>query len=285
MEPQIALCSAQQALVTRRLATPDRPLQHVFSGNRVLRQITGLLAVAMITGCTDWPPTQMYQPADLPGDRRQVHRWISRFLEVDVATARRILDERLDTNANQLKPLVHRMGEFIPCQVHHRSGVGYVRCIRRYYDTDSRTMAYESLYIAEPPPAEALQSVIAFFDEPIRPLARNFIERFAGSGEEMEGMAGHFTFSDWPLASEFNAGTEESFGGWLNAKLLYIALNGDSVFVRMNGSTAWHVLETDEIIPIAQSFAEFITIYADFRGSHETFDSWSYRDYFHDKTK
>src|SRR5690554_1114776 len=106
----------------------------------------------MITGCGEWPPTQMYQSAGTPADIGKVDPWIARFSRGDVASGRRILDERLATDLDQLLPLVRRMDDFIPCQVHHQSGIGYVRCVRRYYDAERRAIAYQSLFIAEPLP-------------------------------------------------------------------------------------------------------------------------------------
>ena len=56
-------------------------------------------------------------------------------------------------------------------------------------------------------------------------------------------------------------------------------MNGDSVFIKPDGSTAWHAIETDDMIPIAATLEEFIAIYADFRNTHDVFDSWAYRQF------
>ena len=117
-----------------------------------------------------------------------------------------------------------------------------------------------------------------------KPGIGTFLLRFAGSGEEMEGTSGQFTFRHWPSASAFVSHDNVSLGDWRDARLFYSAMNGDSVFIKPDGSTAWHVLETNAMIPIASSLEEFIAIYADFRNTHEVFDSWAYRQ-FRDKDR
>ena len=105
------------------------------------------------------------------------------------------------------------------------------------------------------------------------------MQRFAGSGEEMEGMAGQFTFRNWPTASDFGPRNDDSFGDWRDAKLFCAAVNGDSVFIKPDGSTAWHVMETDDMITISATLEQFIATYADFRNTHGVFDSWAYREF------
>jgi len=122
-----------------------------------------------------------------------------------------------------------------------------------------------------------------YFDESVRPLAEAFFQRFAGSGEEIEGTAGQFTFQNWPTASGLGSRNDRSFGEWRDAKLFYAATNGDFVFIKPDGSTAWHVMETNDLIAIASTLAEFIAIYADFRKSHDVFDSWAYREFKKDR--
>ena len=157
--------------------------------------------------------------------------------------------------------------------------------MRQYTDKETGRVGYDAVYIAQPLATETLNSKVIFFDNKVRPLLNAFLSRFAGSGEEMQGTAGHFTFSVWPKASEYGSRDENSFDDWKHARLFYAATNGDSVFIKPDGSTAWHVLETDEFIPIAGTFDKFIDIYADFRGSHDVFDSWAYREYRENRTK
>ena len=97
--------------------------------------------------------------------------------------------------------------------------------------------------------------------------------------------AGQFAYNDWPTAEEFGYRDKSSLGDWVEATLFYHSVNGDAVFIKPNGTTAWRVMETDETIPLASTFAEFVELYAAFRGTHEVFDSWAYREFKNGRTK
>jgi len=243
----------------------------------VLRTLILPLTLTLLMGCNDWPPEKMYPSVAVPANTEDVDPWIKKLLHSDVASATNLLNARISSDSVGLEPLVRRMSEFVPCQVSFSSGVGYLRCTRRYKDVTSGQYMYDALYIAQPMPDQLLRSRLDYFDQSVRPLAKTFLLRFAGSGEEMEGTAGHFTFLHWPTASDFGSRNDESFGDWRDARLFYAAMNGDSVFIKPDGSTAWHVIETDAMIPIASTLEEFIRIYADFRTTHAVFDSWAYR--------
>lgn len=90
----------------------------------------------------------------------------------------------------------------------------------------------------QPLPSQTLKTRLEYFEESIRPLTEAFFDRFAGSGEEMEGTAGQFTDRHWPTASDFGARNAGSFGDWRDARLLYAATKEDSVFIKPHGSTA-----------------------------------------------
>jgi hypothetical protein len=240
----------------------------------------------LLMGCTDWPPEKMSAPAKVPSNIDDVDPWIAKLLESDVATATAILTKRLATDDASIEPLVGQMLEYVPCQVSFSSGIGYLRCLRRYWDMESGQYLYDRIYIAQPLSEELLQSRLDYFDPSVRPLAKTFMQRFAGSGEEMEGMAGQFTYFIWPSASGFGSRNDDSFGDWRDARLFYAGMNGDSVFIKPDGSTAWHVMETNDIIPIATTLEQFIAIYSDFRKTHDVFDSWAYRKFKNqDRTK
>ncbi len=241
--------------------------------------------LALFVGCSDWPPVKMFSPVDVPKNSAVIDPWIAKLLNSNVESARKMLDARLHSDNPRLAPLVKELSEFVPCQVAFSSGVGYLRCVRRYKNRSSGQPNYDVLFIAQPLSSQTLKSRLEYFEESIRPLMEAFLDRFAGSGEEMEGTAGQFTYRHWSTASDFGARNAESFGDWRDAKLLYAAMNGDSVFIKPDGSTAWHTLETDEMIPIASTLEQFIEVYADFRKTHGIFDSWSYREFQKVRTK
>ncbi|XZE18280.1 hypothetical protein SH449x_003568 [Pirellulaceae bacterium SH449] len=252
--------------------------------NLMMNRWTLLLTAVVMLGCNQWPPQSMYAPSNVPADREEIDPWTSALLDVDVPTATRLLGERLKSDDPKLSPLVKRMAEFIPVQVAFASGRGHVRCVRQYVDAKSNNPQYDAIYIARPPAKELVMTRIEFFDDSLRTTMSEFLERFAGSGEEIE-MAGQFAYDHWPTAEEFGYAEESSLGDWKEATLLYHAMNGDAVFIKPNGATAWRVLETDETIPLATTFTEFIELYADFRGTHEVFDSWAYREFKEGRTK
>lgn len=228
--------------------------------------------------CTHWPPGEMLPPSNLPTDADAIDPWIAGFLGIDVETAKQLIAKRLQTGEPDLIPLVNRLAEYVPYQVMFSDGIGYVRCVRRsVIRTDE---VFESIYIAQPLPPEKLNKRLGQFEDSVRPLIMEFLSRFAGCGEEMEGeMAGQFCLLNAPHASDFNARDDDSYGKWKDGLLLYAAMNGDSVFVDVHGATAWHVIETDEIVPIAEQFGSFLKDHADFRATSDAFDSWTWREF------
>ena len=230
-------------------------------------------------GCDDWPPKKLYPPDAVPTNSADIDPWIGKLLNSDVASATKILHERISSDTMGLEPLERLFSEFVPCQVSFSSGTGYLRCMRRHKDIASGQYMVDVCYIAQPIPDRLLRSRLDHIDHSVRPLAEAFFLRFAGAGEEMEGTSGQFTYSHWPKASSFGTRDDASFNDWRDARLFYAAMNGDSVFIKPDGSTAWHVLETNAMIPIASTLEEFIRIYADFRNTHDVFDSWAYREF------
>jgi len=252
----------------------------------VIRFLVLLLVVSSV-GCADenWPPQKMFAPVEIPSQKASIHPWVAELLKMDAGEARKHLNDRLACRSPELFPLIQTMEDFVPVQVAFSSDVGYLRCVRKYKDQSTRQTVYDDVYIAQPLPEDRLESRVAYFDRDVQTLARELLKRFAGSGEEMEGTAGQFTLHHWPSASDFNSRDTNSYGDWREAKLLYAATNGDSVFIKPNGATAWHTLETDEMSPIANTLEEFIQDYADFRKTHEVFDSWAYRKFQSDRAK
>ncbi len=189
----------------------------------IMHRLTLLLIAIVMLGCNQWPPKRMYAPSNVPANREEIDPWTSSLLNVDVQTANRLVGERLKSDDPKLAPLVKRMAGFIPVQVAFASERGHVRCVRQYLDAKSNTPQYDAIYIARPPAKEVVLKRIEFFDESLRSTMSGFLERFAGSGEEIE-MAGQFAYDDWPTAEEFGYAEESSLGDWKEATLLYHAI-------------------------------------------------------------
>ena len=253
--------------------------------NLMMNRWTLLLLPIIMLGCNQGPPKAMYPPANVPSNLAKIDPWISSLLSADVSNATRIVAERLNTHDPQLLPLVKRMAEFTPCQVAFASKRGHVRCVRQYVDAQTKKTLYDAIYIVQPLGKDEIQKRVDFFDESLRSTMAEFLMRFGGSGEETADAAGQFAYNHWPTAEEFGYADINSLGKWKEATLLYHSMNGDAVFIKPNGATAWRVLETDETIPLATTFAEFVELYAAFRGTNEAFDSWAYRDFKEGRTK
>lgn len=238
-------------------------------------------------GCAveKWRPEKMFAAIDVPAEKSSVHPWMAGLLASNVPEAQRHLNERLACDHPELVPIIKMMEGYVPVQMVFSSSIGYLRCVRKYDDHATHKSEYDVLYVAQPLSSEVLESRVTYFDRDVQSLARELLKRFAGSGEQMEESSGQFTFKHWPSADAFNSREDNSFGDWRDAKLLYAAMNGDSVFIKPNGATAWHTLETDEITPIANTLGDFIETYADFRKTHEVFDSWNYRKYQSERAK
>ena len=242
-------------------------------------RILVLLLLVSSVGCAEdqWPPQKMLAPVEIPSQKSSIDPWVAELLKMDVAEARKHLNDRLACKSSELSPLIQGMEDYVPVQVVFNLDVGYLRCVRSYKDQSTLHAAYDVVYIAQPLPEDRLESRVAYFNRDVQSLARELLKRFAGSGEEMEGNAGQFAWRHWPSASDFNSRDANSYRDWRDSKVLYAATNGDMVFIKPTGATAWHALETDEMTPIANTLEEFIQIYADFRKTHEIFDSWAYR--------
>lgn len=238
------------------------------------------MVVISTVGCSSsWPPQEMYAPEGVPKNVESIDPWIASLMNANVSKATGIVNERLKSGDAQLAPIVNLMSKFTPCQVAFSSQRGHVRCVWQYLDVSSNQTQYEAFYLVQPLDAEKLEARVAFFEEGLRPTMSEFLSRFAGSGEEMIGTAGQFSYDSWPTVEEYGYADKSSLGTWKDATLFYHSINGDTVFINPSGATAWRVLETNETIPIATTFAEFIKLYAGIRATYVTFDSWTYRDF------
>lgn len=241
-----------------------------------------LLAVATLLfffGCSNEPPKTMLPAIAVPEDRTTIHPWIAELLDADVGGVTSALEKRMSVQSvDELQPLNSVLRTFVPCRIEFSRGIGYVLCVKRKAGGRPTDDVTDQLYIAQPLPEDVIQQRVAYFEESTRPLMAEFTRRFAGCGEEMEGHAGQFVMMHDAKASDIAYYEPEELGKWRDARLLYCARNGDSVFINRSGGTAWHVFETNEIVPLFDTFPEFIKHYAEFRKLPEVFDSWASRD-------
>ena len=233
----------------------------------------------LLAGCSGNPPKSMLSAIGVPDDPTTIHPWIAEMLESDVAGVTSAIQKRMSSDSSKhTVPLSELVADFVPRRIVYSEGIGYVFCVKRLSLGRSTIDVTDQLYIAQPLSEDAIRDRVAFFEEPIRLLMTEFYRKFAGCGEEKEGIAGQFVMSHFAKASDIAYYETEKLGKWKNGRLLYIARNGDSVFIDSSGATAWHVLETNELVPLFRSFPAFIEHYAKFRRSAKVFDSWESRE-------
>lgn len=243
-----------------------------------LRLLT-VAALLFFTGCSQEPPKTMLPAIAVPEDSTTIHPWLAELLEADVGEVTSALEKRMSVQSvNDIEPLASVLRTFVPCRIEFSRGIGYVLCVKRKTGGRPTGDVTDQLYFAQPLPEDVIQERVAYFEESTRPLMAEFTRRFAGCGEEMEGHAGQFVMMHDAKASDIAYYEPEKLGEWRDARLLYSARNGDSVFINKSGGTAWHVFETNEIAPLFDTFPEFIKHYAEFRKSPEVFDSWASRE-------
>jgi hypothetical protein len=215
----------------------------------------------------------MLPPHSLPDDRARIHPWIARLLGQDADFIASEIRKRLSTPpVPETACLLARIDQFVPIQIEFSEGIGYVRCLRRAADGIPTEDVADEIYIAQPLPDEVLKHHVEFFHESVRPLMNDFLSKYAGCGE----VAGQFMMDEAsPADIEFYA----RGSNWEVSQRLYAARNSDSVFVNRQGATAWHVFEMHAIVPLFDSFSEFIRHYAAFRAIPEVFDSWTSREF------
>lgn len=175
--------------------------------------------------------------------------------------------------------MVALVRSFVPRRIEFSDSAGYVLCVKSAPGGRDTGGMSNHLYIAQPLPQEVVAERVRYFNEPLQAMMGDFISRFAGCGEEMEGHAGQFVLFHDAAAKDVVYYEPETLGDWVDASLLYSASNGDSVLVNRAGGTAWHVMETNEIVPLFDRFAEFVKHYADFRSTSGRFDSWASREF------
>ncbi len=215
----------------------------------------------------------MLPPKNSPADSSISHPWIARLLNADASAAATAIRKRIvDASAfDSTTPLANWLADYKPRQIVFNRSIGYVACIKIENDT-----VVDMIYIPQPLSESKIAERVSYFHNEIRPLMTDFYKRYAGVGQEMEGVSGQFSFNHFPTAEDLAHYEPEKLGDWKTARLFYSAQNGDSVFINQNGATAWHVLETNQLIPLFDDFSGFINHFVGFRTSeNDTFDSWS----------
>jgi hypothetical protein len=107
---------------------------------------------------------------------------------------------------------------------------------------------------------------------------RRFFERYAGFGDEMSGHSGQFMWDDESFEN-FNWEDTPEVRPWTKARVLYVALNGDTILISQSGETVWHVFDSNEIVHIADNFPTFVTLYSEFLSGPIELDAYTWQDF------
>ncbi|MFN0020827.1 MAG: hypothetical protein ACKVP0_21415 [Pirellulaceae bacterium] len=267
--------------IVRLVANGECTSKQLRSVSNMIRISNSILIILLSAcGCSNTPPTSMLAPQGIPADRSQLHPWIAGLMDKDVADVAAAIESRLQENSSpEMMPLIELAADFAPCRIECSNEYGYILCVRRASRGRPTGDVTDQLYYAQPLAEVEIVRRVDYFDESLRPLIREFLSKFSGCGEEKEGFAGQFVLAHDASAAEIAHYEPKKLGDWKDSRLLYAARNGDSVFINKHGETAWHVLETNEVVPLFDSFPEFIRHYASFRATSEVFDSWASRDF------
>lgn len=219
----------------------------------------------------------MLPPKNVPTDSSTIHPWIFELLNADKEFVTIAIRKRIEGHPlfESTAPLSNWIVKYQPRQIVFRGLTGYVGCIKIENDA-----IVDMIYLPQPLSKREIAERVSYFRDDVQPLMTDFFTRFSGIGQEMEGVAGQFSFRHFPSASEFAYYEPERLGEWKSSRLFYSAQNGDSIFVNGHGATAWFVRETSDLIPMFDELAGFINHFVGFRtAGTDIFDSWSSRKF------
>ena len=233
-------------------------------------------------GCTRSVPNatqtlgSMQPPKNTPADSSKIHPWVAGLLNADTDAATTAIHDRMtDDTFGPTLLLANWIAGYTPRQIVFNGSVGYVACIKIENDA-----IVDMIYIPQPLDDPDVRERVAFFDDDVQPLMTAFYKQFAGVGQEMEGVGGQFSLNHFPSAADIANYEPEKLGVWKTSRLFYSAQNGDSVFINKAGATAWHAMETNELVPLFDELAGFTTHFVQFRSAKtDIFDSWSSREF------
>lgn len=208
---------------------------------------------------------------------------------MNVQQATQHLEQRLGKCGDELEPLNKVVREFVPYQCAFsklfRVGanqtdeiIGHVRLVRHRPSGQTAKDQWRAVYLAQPLPQKAIDSRVMYFEESIRSLMHRFFERYAGFGDQMTGQSGQFMWDDESFEN-FNWEDTPAVRPWIQAKVLYVAMNGDTILILPSGKTAWHVFDSNEIVPIGDAFPDFIKLYSQFLKGSIELDAYSWQEF------
>jgi hypothetical protein len=198
---------------------------------------------------------------------KKLNPWIQSLVGEDTADVWRTIRNRLPTEFESIQPLVE---SFHPLKIEYEDDDGYVLLMR---NTPEFVTTTSYIYIQEPLSVASLNSMIEYFEMPVRNLIRGFYSLFAGFGTAKRGRVGRFLHA--AVFAKRRIGPTLSTE-WLDARLLFTADNGDSLLINKQGETAWHVLGEDDVFPLFKDFIDFPRHYITFIANEEDiFDCWS----------
>lgn len=226
-----------------------------------------VVIVMLIVGCQDWSLSKLKRIGTFPSDRSKLHPWFASLMNQDAETIAKKIQQRLTTDAStDLAPLIEHTALFVPHRVCCRNEIGYIACVKRESRDKKMLRPSDLLMIAQPLSDEVVRQRCDDFDETIRPLMHEFLSKFAGFGEDMEiNFAGQFVLDKWRHAKEVVTGESSSLAEWADAIVIYSAYDGDSLMINKHGATAWYVAETKQVMPLFDTFPEFIRHYVALR--------------------
>ncbi len=209
-------------------------------------------------------------------DVKPIHPWITDLMSKEADDVNDAISQRLSLLPAELSVLVDHIKSYTPKSIiwsNRRTGfLGYVTLLRKSTRTTSWLKPGEHLLFGQPLDAKIVERLATFYDPSIRSMMQRFWTVCARVGDEMAGSSGNFGGHD---PANIIVQDENALGNWRDSRELYSSRDGDSVLINAVGETAWHQHETGSVLPLCQTFPDFIDHWVAMRDAKLDFSSWN----------
>mgnify|MGYP003309752649 CR=1 FL=1 len=216
---------------------------------------------------------------EMPNDvRDQLHPWIADIAGMNPSAAHQSLEKRWEhLTSSSLCNLRDRLLEFHPASIVVHDKFADLHCLR---DPNHASVSSDAHAMFVPPPLEKdfIQRNLEVFGMEELDSVAEFFLGFAGLGDQIPLVAGRFPYIEWSRFADWWGPDTQGYKKWVDALVLYHALNGDQVLLHASGQVGWCVMDSNTVIEIANSFDEFIEHYTEFKESDHVFEAWTSRE-------
>lgn len=248
-------------------------------------QLTVLVFTVALTGCSKMsqknvilhdvdpmspaPVTEYLLPcAEMDAEvKESLHPWLRQMVGQSSQGVAKVVKKRWEgIQSPSLKSLRNRVQEFEPRSIVVGSNGAYL-CVLRRRDN-------AGLYIAPPLEEDQVVQCVSICNMQDNGVFREFVQSFAGLRESMPGSSGYFLYNRPTSYAHMIDKSVDGYADWESSKIIYHAINGDSVALRPDGAVAWCVLSEAKMKPLSDDFASFVEHYVRYKEIAWPFDSY-----------